>query len=134
MAHYALLNTENVVERVFVGRDEDDLAEGVTDWEEYYAPEGFTVKQTSYNTRGGVHYDPETGEPSDDQSKALRKNYAGIGWTYDPERDAFIAAQPFPSWSLDEETCQWEPPIPYPGEPGFMWDEDAGDWVEAPGA
>ena len=89
MAHYAQLNSENIVVAVFVGRDEDDLADGVTNWETYYAPNGYTVKQTSYNTRGGVHYDPETGEPSEDQTKALRFNYAGIGLLTIPSATRF---------------------------------------------
>ena len=67
--------------------------------------------QTSYNTRGGVHYNPETGEPSADQTKALRKNYAGIGDTYDPQRDAFIERQPSEGWVLNEQTCLWEAPV-----------------------
>jgi hypothetical protein len=67
--------------------------------------------QTSYNTRGGVHYNPETGEPSADQTKALRKNYAGIGDTYDPQRDAFIEPQPAEGWVLNEQTCLWEAPV-----------------------
>jgi len=96
MAHYAQLDSENVVVQVFVGRD--DVVEGVDDWETYYAPEGFTVKQTSYNTRGGVHL--LGGTP-------LRKNYAGIGYTYDEARDAFIPPQPSPDCTLDEDTCLW---------------------------
>lgn len=86
--------------------------------------------QTSYNTRGGVHYDPETGEPSADQSKALRKNYAGVGFTYDETKDAFIAPQPFPSWSLNETTCLWESPVAYPEDDGanFEWNEDTQSW------
>jgi hypothetical protein len=130
MAHYAQLDSQNVVVNVFVGRD--DVVEGIDDWETYYAPEGFTVKQTSYNTRGGVHYDAETGEPSADQSKAWRKNYAGIGFTYDQGRDAFVPPQPFKSWILNEDTCLWDAPIPYP-EDGkkYAWDENAGAWVEA---
>ena len=130
MAHYAQLDSENVVVNVFVGRD--DVVEGIDDWETYYAPEGYTVKQTSYNTRGGVHYDPETGEPSEDQTKALRKNYAGIGFTYDEARDAFIPPKPFDSWVLDEDTCLWVAPVPMPedGE-AYTWDEDAGDWIAA---
>jgi len=128
MAHYAQLDSENVVVNVFVGRDENDLAEGVTDWETYYAPEGYTVKQTSYNTRGGVHY--TDGVPSEDQTKALRFNYAGIGFTYDADRDAFIPPKPFESWLLNEDTCLWEAPVAYPtdGE-AYTWDEDAGEWV-----
>jgi len=126
MAHYALLNLQNTVLRVFVGRD--DVVQGVEDWETYYAPEGFTVKQTSYNTYGGVHY--TDGEPSADQSKALRYNYAGIGHTYDEARDAFIPPQPYASWVLDEDTCLWVAPIAYPAEGVHVWDEQAGDWVE----
>ncbi len=107
MAHYAVLDANNVVTQVFVGRDEDDLVEGVTDWEDYYAPDGYTVKRTSYNTRNGVHYDPETGEPSADQSKAFRGNYAGIGFTYDPDADAFIPPKPSEDATLDTETYTW---------------------------
>jgi hypothetical protein len=89
--------------------------------------------QTSYNTRGGVHYNPETGEPSADQTKALRKNYAGLGFTYDRERDAFIPPKPFASWELNEDTCLWDAPTPYPtdGEM-YMWDEAATAWVPVP--
>jgi len=87
--------------------------------------------QTSYNTRGGVHIDPETGEPSEDQSKALRKNYAGIGFTYDRERDAFIPPKPFASWTLNDESCLWDAPVAYP-EDGkrYTWDEASTAWVE----
>ena len=126
MAHYAVLNTDNTVTMVFVGRD--DVVEGIDDWKTYYAPEGFTVKQTSYNTSGGVHY--TDGEPSEDQTKAFRYNYAGIGFTYDKNRDAFIPPQPYPSWVLDEDTCLWVAPIAYPAEGAHTWDEQAGDWVE----
>ena len=126
MAHYAVLNTDNTVTMVFVGRD--DVVTGIDDWETYYAPEGFTVKQTSYNTSGGIHY--TDGEPSEDQTKALRFNYAGIGFTYDENRDAFIPPQPYASWVLDEDTCLWVAPIAYPAEGDHVWDEQAGDWVE----
>lgn len=87
--------------------------------------------QTSYNTRGGVHYQPNTTTPSEDQTKALRKNYAGIGFTYDATRDAFIPPQPFASWTLNEDSCLWEPPVPMP-EDGkvYRWDEDTTTWVE----
>jgi len=68
--------------------------------------------QTSYNTHGGVHYDPSTGEPSADQSKALRKNYAGVGYTYDRERDAFIPPKPHEDCVLNDETCRWESTVP----------------------
>jgi len=87
--------------------------------------------QTSYNTRGGVHYQPNANEPSDDQSKALRKNYAGIGYTYDTTRDAFIPPQPFNSWTLNEDTCLWDSPVPYP-EDGklYKWNEEILNWEE----
>jgi hypothetical protein len=87
--------------------------------------------QTSYNTRGGVYYNPETGEESADQSKALRKNYAGIGFTYDEGRDAFIPPKPFESWLLDEDTCLWNPPVPMPEDGKFyQWDEETTSWKE----
>ena len=77
--------------------------------------------QTSYNTRGGQH--PE-GRP-------LRKNYAGIGFTYDPVRDAFIPPQPFASWLLNEDTCLWSPPVPYPTDGKmYKWDESTTAWIE----
>jgi hypothetical protein len=112
MAHYAELDDTLRVVQVFVGRDEHDLADGVTDWEVYYARPGFTVKRTSFNTRGGVHYDPKTGEPSADQSKAFRGNYAGIGFTYDEALDAFIPPRPSEDATLDEDTFSWIVPEP----------------------
>jgi hypothetical protein len=109
MAYYAQLDSESIVVSVFVGRD--DVVESVDDWATYYAPEGSTVKQTSY-----------TGD--------FRFNYAGIGYSYDAGRDAFIPPTPYPSWVLDEATCRWDAPTPKPdGE--YVWDEQAGDWVEA---
>ena len=87
--------------------------------------------QTSYNTRGGVHYSPNTNEPSDDQSKALRKNYAGIGYTYDAAKDAFIPPQPFNSWTLNEDTCLWDSPVPYPADGKlYKWNEESVNWEE----
>ena len=85
--------------------------------------------QTSYNTRGGVHYDFETGQPSADQSKALRKNYAGRGYSYDQQRDAFIPPKPFESWTLNETSCLWEPPVAYPSDGGsHIWNEADQRW------
>lgn len=83
--------------------------------------------QTSYNTKGGVHYN--NGIPSDDQSKAFRKNYAGVGYTYDQNRDAFIPPKPFNSWTLNEDSCLWEAPVAYP-EDGQMytWNEETTSW------
>jgi hypothetical protein len=87
--------------------------------------------QTSYNTRGGIHYAPNSNEP--DGGIALRKNYAGIGYTYDKVRDAFIAQKPYSSWLLDEDTCQWVPPVadPMDGKGPYKWDEDVENWVKA---
>lgn len=88
--------------------------------------------QTSYNTRGGVHYQPDSNQPSADQSKALRKNYAGIGYTYDATRDAFIPPKPYPSWLFDEEKCLWFEPVQYPDDGKFyIWDEDVKNWKES---
>jgi hypothetical protein len=127
MAHYAQLDSDNVVVNVFVGRDENDLAEGVTDWETYYATPGFTVKRTSYNTYGSVHY--TDGVKSADQRKAFRFNGSGIGYTYDPERDAFIAPQPYNKWILNESTCRWEAPVPYPSDGlDYVWNDNKGVW------
>jgi hypothetical protein len=126
MSHFAKLDENNVVVFVTVGRQEDDGLE-----EELISRTGDVYRQTSYNTRGGVHYNAETGEPSDDQSKALRKNYAGIGFTYDEERDAFIPPKPFESWVLNEDTCLWEAPTPYP-EDGevYIWNEATEAWEQ----
>jgi hypothetical protein len=78
--------------------------------------------QTSYNTRGGVHSNGGT---------PLRKNYAGIGYTYDKQRDAFIPPQPYLSWTLNEETCLWNPPIAYPSDGKmYNWDETTTNWIE----
>jgi len=86
--------------------------------------------QTSYNTRGGVHYEPNSNTPSADQSKALRKNYAGIGYTYDAVRDAFIPPSPYPSWVIDEATAQYVSPIAYPTDgQEYDWDEATVSWV-----
>lgn len=123
MSHFAKLDENNVVVFVTVGRQEDDGLEA-----ELTDRTGDVYRQTSYNTRGGVHY--TDGEPSDDQTKALRFNYAGIGFTYDENRDAFIPPTPYASWVLDEGTCLWVAPIAYPAEGDHVWDEEAGDWVE----
>jgi hypothetical protein len=95
MAHFARIKN-GVVDFVTVGRDDDENRE------DELAHDGYIYRRTSYNTRGGVHYGSD-GQPSADQSKAFRKNYAGLGYTYDAERDAFIAPKPFASWILNEE-------------------------------
>lgn len=79
--------------------------------------------QTSYNTRGGVHVNGGT---------PLRKNYAGIGYTYDTQRDAFIPPKPFASWVLNDDTCLWDSPVPHPNDgKRYVWDEQTTNWVEA---
>lgn len=131
MAHYAKV-ISGIVQTVIVA-DQEFINSGLvgepTQW-----------VQTSYNTRGGVHYEPNSNTPSADQSKALRKNYAGIGYTYDLEKDAFYAPQPFNSWILNESTCIWEAPVKYPTITTFEkdgviknmpinWDEENIRWV-----
>ncbi len=92
--------------------------------------------QTSYNTRGGIHYEANTNNASEDQSKALRGNYAGIGYTYDSTLDAFYSPQPFPSWNLDTGSYLWEAPVAYPtGDAtgsysgSYEWNEDTTNWI-----
>ena len=124
MAHFAKVNN-GIVEQVIVA--EPEFFETFVD-----SSPGQWI-QTSYNTRGGVHYNPETGEPSADQSKALRKNYAGIGYSYDATRDAFISPKPYASWLLDEQTCLWNAPVPYPTDGGrYTWNESTQAWDAVP--
>jgi hypothetical protein len=86
-----------------------------------------TWLQTSYNTRGNVHYNPDSNEPSG--KPALRGNYAGIGYTYDAQNDVFYAPQPFPSWELDNATWTWNAPVPYPTDgKRYNWDEATTSW------
>jgi hypothetical protein len=86
--------------------------------------------QTSYNTHGGFHY-TENGEPSADQSKSLRKNYAGIGYSYNKTLDAFIPPKPFASWILDTDTCLWNAPVALPDDDKrYRWNEDTLSWIE----
>ena len=132
MSHFARLNKDNIVDYVVVGRDEDNGME-----DRLTARTGDVYKQTSYNTRGGVHYQAD-GTPSADQSKAFRKNFAGLGYTYDAGRDAFIPPKPYPSWVLDEASCLWNAPVAMPADAGtgeppkrYAWDEATTSWVEA---
>jgi hypothetical protein len=92
--------------------------------------------QTSYNTRGGIYYIPNSNppEPGPDQSKALRANYAGIGYTYDQANDVFYAPQPYPSWTISAPTWIWQAPVPYPTDGNlYIWDEATLSWVEVAG-
>jgi hypothetical protein len=118
MAHYAFLDEHYIVTEVIVGKDESNY-----DWEAHYGQfRGQLCKRTSYNTQAGVH--TLGGTP-------FRKNYAGIGYTYDPQRDAFIPPKPFPSWILVEETCQWQAPVPMPTDgKQYQWNEQTASWQE----
>jgi len=128
MAHYALMDENNVVVNVIVGKDEDD---GDLDWEEHYSEiTGLLCKRTSYNMHGGVHSAGKT---------PFRMNYASVGGTYDEERDAFLPLKPYNSWILNEDTCTWKPPVPLPeltqeqldaGITGsnFVWNEETISW------
>ena len=120
MAHYAFLDANNIVTEVIVGKDEGE--EGI-DWEQHYGKfRGQICKRTSYNTYGGIH--SSGGTP-------LRKNYAGIGHTYDAGRDAFIPPRPFASWLLNEDTCLWDPPVVYPNDGKlYTWNESTTSWDE----
>jgi hypothetical protein len=124
MSHFAKLDQNNIVIFVTVGRQEDDGKE-----KELSERTGDTYKQTSYNTRNGIHYNAEANEPSLDQSKAFRKNFASVGYTYDKDRDAFIPPQPYSSWTLNEQTCNWDSPVPYPNDGSiYSWNEGTQVW------
>ena len=117
MAHYAKVKDEIVLQVIVAEADFFDT---------FVDTEPGKWIQTSYNTRGGVHYEPNSNTPSSDQSKALRKNYAGVGFVYDSDKDAFYEPQPYPSWTLNNSTCIWEPPNPKPDDGnGYYWDESA---------
>lgn len=120
MAHYAFLDLNNVVTEVIVGKEE---GEDNTNWEHWYGNfRGQTCKRTSYNTVANVHR--EGGTP-------FRKNFAGVGYTYDATRDAFIPPKPFPSWTLNEVTCNWDAPTSMPNDGKlYLWNEEQLAWVE----
>ena len=113
MAHYAFLDDNWVVTEVIVGIDETELIEGLAPEQWYANFRGQRCVRTSYNGN-------------------IRKKYAGIGYTSDTERDAFIPPKPFESWVLDEETCRWEAPVPYPADAAegdvYTWNEETTSW------
>ena len=112
MAHYAFLDSNNIVTEVIVGIDETELIEGLHPEIWYGNFRNQTCKRTSYNNN-------------------YRKNYAGIGYTYDQERDAFIAPKPYTKWVLNEEICKWEAPTPYPTDnKRYVWNDNQGEWEE----
>ena len=117
MAHFAQLDKNNIGVQVIVGIDEPFDGEAI-----YAETTGQVWKKTSYNTLGGLHQ--LGGTP-------FRKNYAGIGYTYDVQRDAFIPPQPYASWLLDEQTCQWNAPTTYPNDGSmYSWDESTLTWTQ----
>ena len=111
MTHFA--KVENGVVAQVIVAEQDVIDSGIFG-------EGWV--QTSYNTNGGVHANGNT---------PLRKNYAGIGYAYDSQRDAFIPPQPYPSWALNEDTCLWDAPVPKPTDGFYDWDENTLSWVSA---
>lgn len=122
MAHYAFIDGDNIVVEVIPGRDEGEIVEGISDWEAYYSSkrDGLVCLRTSYNTWANEH--AGDGVP-------FRGNFAGKGFTYDVTLDAFIAPQPYLSWTLDETTFQWVPPTEQPLGGIFEWDETNQEWV-----
>lgn len=109
MAHYAFLDNNNVVTEVIVGIDETELIEGLNPETWYGNFRGQVCKRTSYNDK-------------------IRKQFAGIGYTYNANADVFIAPQPYPSWSLNEN-FDWQPPKPKPQDGRYFWNEDLGEWI-----
>ena len=121
MSHYAKIENGMVTQVIVAEQDFIDRMDG--EW-----------LKTSHNTRGGVHYKPNSDES--DGGVALRMNYAGVGYSYDSVRDTFIPPKPYDSWVLNENTCEWDAPVPVPDNDGFppdrsyYWDENVTNWVE----
>jgi hypothetical protein len=111
MSHFAQIDKSNIVVQVIVA-EQEFIDSGVVGDPKHWI-------QTSYNTREGVH--PE--------NRPLRKNFAGVGYMYDPIRDAFIPPKPFNSWVLDEDKCRWVPPITHPNDGVYFWDEETLSWT-----
>tara|TARA_B100000809_G_scaffold230814_1_gene245524 strand:+ start:603 stop:1007 length:405 start_codon:yes stop_codon:yes gene_type:complete len=126
MAHTTFAKVENgIVTQVIVA--DQDVIDSLVDANKWI--------QTTTDTRGGIHYGPSSNVPpyssNPDGGIALRKNYAGIGYTYDVNKDAFIPPKPYDSWLLDDSTCLWESSIPYPNDGKvYDWNEDNIEWVE----
>ena len=131
MARFAKVDKDNIVQTVHVvenknllnDQGEEEEVIGINFLIKVHGEEiGFTWIQSSYNTRGGVHSDGKT---------PFRKNHAGIGFTYDETRDAFIPPKPYDSWTLNEDTCQWDAPTAYPDDGKiYTWNEDTQAWDE----
>lgn len=114
MSYYAKIENDKVVDVISAEQEFIDTLDGL--W-----------LQTSYNTRGGVHYGQD-GQP--DGGIALRMNFAGLGYGYDSVKDAFIPIQPYSNWILDEQTCLWVPPVPKPTSGEYYWDQSTSTWLE----
>lgn len=114
MAHYAFIDENNIVTEVITGRNEDEVVDGISDWESHYAElrPGMRCKRTSYHGK-------------------IRKNYASIGYSYDEDRDAFIPPKPYASWIFNEDTCRWDAPVAKPTDAtkDWLWDEDSLTWI-----
>lgn len=125
MAHYAYINALNKVVEVITGPDDGHNGKSWEEWETFYSErKGITCKRTCKKTSLGEHKDGGT---------PFRKNYAGIGYSYDEARDAFIPPKEFNSWVLNEDSCQWEAPIPYPNDgKNYLWDEAQQQWIQIP--
>ena len=126
MAHYALLDENNIVTAVITGKDEGEQRDGVdVNWEEWYKDfHGVAdCKRTSYNTNANVHANEGT---------PFRGNYATEGYTYDPVNDVFLSPSPYPSWVVDTNTWSWKAPVDVPEGEAKDWDEEAGAWVDFP--
>ena len=118
MAHYALLNYKNIVTKVITGKDENSVDSNIE--LVYQNIFNQVCKRTSYNTIAGKH--KLGGTP-------FRKNYAGVGYTYDYEKDAFISPQPYANWTLDSDKCIWRSPVEYPEDnKRYTWNEDTASW------
>ena len=135
MAYFAKIGTGNIIEQVISIHNNELLENGIESEEKgitfckFLYGQDTNWKKTSYNTKGGKHYLPDNLGLSNTQEKAFRKNYAVIGGIYDESRDAFIAPKPFNSWILNEETCLYDPPIPYPeDEQKYSWNETTLSW------
>lgn len=125
MAHWAEINENNIVIRVLVGDNDDPANDEGYSW--LIENLSGTWIKTSYNAIGGKWRNPETNEITN--NPAFRKNYAGIGYIYDEDLDAFIPPKPYESWILNQETCLWEPPIPYPNDDKYyIWNEETISW------
>jgi hypothetical protein len=113
MAHYAFIDTNNIVVEVITGRNEDEIVDGISDWEKHYEQfrPGLICKRTSYNEN-------------------IRKNFAGIGFIYDPTLDIFLEPKPYPSWVVSAEKRNWVAPVAKPDSGFWLWNEETKQWDE----